>query len=254
MDTRMILHTILGLLLLLIPAGVLYLVERKMLRTFFLAVTRMSVQLLVLCLVVWALYKVDSPWLLIVWMVVIAVVSGWLVLKRCSLSGLRLLPAVGGGLLVSVAFVAFWLLVVVLPVRVFDPRWFVPVTALLIGHVTAMTIRGLSTYLSALKADEQQYEFLRGNGDTHFKALRPFLHRSLAAVVSPSVANLRVLALTSMPLLLVGLLMGGFSPVNAFVVMLLMAVACVSGSILALSIIIFLSDRILFDQYGKLIF
>jgi putative ABC transport system permease protein len=56
-----------------------------------------------------------------------------------------------------------------------------------------------------------------------------------------------------MPLLLVGLLMGGLSPINAFVVMLLMAVACVSVSILALTIIIYLSDRILFDQYGKLI-
>ena len=248
----MILHTILGLLLLLIPAGALYLLERKMLRTFFMSVARMGIQLLVLCLIVWTLYKVDSPWLLIVWMVAIAFGSGWLVLKRCRLSSLRLLPAVSAGLLVSVAFVALWLLALVLPVRVSDPHWFVPVTALLMGHATAMTIRGLSTYLSALKADEQQYEFLRGNGATHFKALRPFLCRALAAVVSPSVANLRVLALTSMPLLLVGLLMGGLSPINAFVVMLLMAVACVSVSILALAIIIFLSDRILFDQYGKL--
>jgi putative ABC transport system permease protein len=248
----MILHTILGLLLLLIPAGALYQLERKMLLTFLLSVARMGVQLLVLCLVVWALYKVDSPWLLIVWMVTIAFGSGWLVLKRCCLSGLRLLPAVSGGLLVSVAFVALWLLALVLPVRVSDPHWFVPVTALLMGHAAAMTIRGLSTYLSALKADEQQYEFLRGNGATHFKALRPFLCRALAAVISPSVANLRVLALTSMPLLLVGLLMGGLSPINAFVVMLLMAVACVSVSILALAIIIYLSDRILFDQYGKL--
>lgn len=253
MNQGMILHTILGLLLLLIPAGALYLLERKMLRTFILSVARMGAQLLMLCLVVWALYKADSPWLLIAWLVVIAVGSGWLVLKRCSQKGLRLLPAVSGGLLVSVAFVALWLLALALPVRVFDPRWFVPVTALLMGHATAMAIRGMSTYLTALKADEQQYEFLRGNGAPHFKALRPFLCRALAAVVSPSVANLRVLALTSMPLLLVGLFMGGLSPINAFVVMLLMAVACVSVSVLALAIILFLSDRVLFDQYGKLI-
>ncbi len=253
MDKWMILHTILGLLLLLIPAGALYFLERKMLRAFILSVVRMGAQLLVLCLVVWALYKVGSPWLLIAWLVVIAVGSGWLVLKRCSLKGLRLLPAVSGGLLVGVAFVALWLLTLALPVRLFDPRWFVPVTALLMGHATAMTIRGLSVYLSALKADEQQYEFLRGNGVPHFKALRPFLCRALAAVVSPSAANLRMLALTTMPLLLVGLLMGGLSPINAFVVMLLMVVACVSVSVLALAVILFLSDRILFDQYGKLI-
>ena len=238
----MILHIILGLLLLLIPAGLLYYL--KMLRPFLVAVARMGVQLLVLCLVIWALYKFDSPWLLVVWLVLIAVGSGVLVLKRSKQKGFRLLPAVSGGLLVSVAFVTLWLLALVLPVRVFDPRWFVPVTGLLMGHATAMTIRGLSTYLSALKADEQQYE----------KALCPFLSRMLAAVISPSMANLRVLALTSMPLLLVGLLLGGLSPINAFVIMLMMAVACVSVSVLSMAVIVLLADRILFDQYGKLIF
>lgn len=254
MNSEMILHIILGLFLLLIPAGLLYYLERKMLRPFLVSVARMGMQLLVLCLVVWALYKVGSPWLLAVWMVLIAVGSGGLVLKRCGQKGLRLLPAVSGGLLVSVAFVALWLLAFVLPVRVFDPRWFVPVTGLLMGHAAAMTIRGLSTYLSALKTDEQQYEFLRGNGHTHFRALCPFLSRVLAAVISPSMANLRVLALTSMPLLLVGLLMGGLSPINAFVVMLMMTVACVAVSVLSLAVIVLFADRILFDQYGKLIF
>jgi putative ABC transport system permease protein len=76
----------------------------------------------------------------------------------------------------------------------------------------------------------------------------------LAAVISPSMANLRVLALTSMPLLLVGLLFGGLSPINAFVIMLMMAVACVSVSVLSMAVIVLLADRILFDQYGKLIF
>jgi putative ABC transport system permease protein len=248
MDIRLLLHTILGLLLLLIPVGVLYHLERTVLRTFLLTTVRMGAQLLVLCLVVWVLYKVDSPWLLLAWLLTIAVASGFLVLKRCGQKGLRLLPAVSGGLFVSVAFVALWLLTLALPVRVFDPHWFVPVTALLMGHATAMAIRGLSTYLSVLKADEQQYEFLRGNGAPHLKALRPFMRRAIGAVISPSVANLRVLALTSMPLLLVGLFMGGLSPINAFVVMLLMVVACVSVAILALALIIFFSDRTLFDK------
>lgn len=60
MDTRLILHTFLALLLLLIPAGALYLLERKKLPRFGFVVARMVVQLLVLCLLVWVLIKVDS--------------------------------------------------------------------------------------------------------------------------------------------------------------------------------------------------
>lgn len=236
MNTGLILHTLLGLLLLLIPAGLLYFLERPMLKNFGIAIGRMIVQLAVLCLVVWGLIRVDSPWLLILWLLVIAAYSGWLVVKRCKQEVRKFMLPVSAGLLIGVSFVSFWLLGLVFPVRIFDAHWFVPVTALLTGHATAMLIRGLSTYLSALKADEQQYEFLRGNGLDHFKALQPFLRRSLLAVISPTMANLSVLGLTSMPLLLVGILLGGMSPLHAFILMIGMIAGCVSASVLSLAL------------------
>ena len=252
MNTGLLLHTLLGLLLLVIPAGLLYLLERPMLKTFGIAIARMIVQLAVLCLVVWALIRVDSPWLLLVWFVAIAAYSGWLVLKRCKQNVRKLILPVSAGLLIGVSIVSFWLLGLVFPVRVFDAHWFVPVTALLMGHATAMMIRGLSTYLSALKADEQQYEFLRGNGLAHFKALQPFLRRSLLAVISPTMANLSVLGLTSMPLLLVGIFLGGISPLHAFLLMLGMVVGCVSASVLSLAVTLFLADKSLSDVTYKM--
>ena len=248
----MILHTILGLLLLLIPAGALYVLERKMLQPFALAVARMMVQVLVLCLMVWVLIKVDSLWLLLVWLLAMSGFSAVLVLKRCNLDVRKLLIAVASGLYVGVFLVGLWLLGLVLPVRVFDVRWFVPVMALLTGHATVMMIRGLNTYVSALRTDEQQYEFLRGNGQSHLKALLPFLRRSLLAVISPTMTNLSVLGLTSMPLLLCGIFLGGMSPINAFVLMLHMTVGCVAASVLSLGITLFLADRSLFDKFGKL--
>ena len=243
MNTGLILHTLLGLLLLVIPAGLLYWLERPMLRTFGIAVGRAIVQLALLCLVVWALIRVDSPWLLLLWLVAIAAYSGWLVVKRCKLDVKKMMLSASAGLFIGVSLVSFWLMALVFPVRIFDAHWFVPVTALLMGHATAMMIRGLSTYLSALKADEQQYEFLRGNGLAHFKALLPFLRRSLLAVISPTVANLSVLGLTSMPLLLVGILLGGLSPLMAFLLTLGMVVGCVSASVLSLAVTLFLADR-----------
>ena len=248
----MILHTFLGLLLLLIPAGALYVLERKMLQPFAVAVARMMVQVLVLCLMVWVLIKVDSLWLLLIWLLAMSGFSAVLVLKRCNLDVRKLLIAVASGLYVGAFLVGLWLLGLVLPVRVFDVRWFVPVMALLTGHATVMMIRGLNTYVSALRTDEQQYEFLRGNGQSHLKALLPFLRRSLLAVISPTMTNLSVLGLTSMPLLLCGIFLGGMSPINAFVLMLHMTVGCVAASVLSLGITLFLADRSLFDKFGKL--
>ena len=137
MNTGLILHTLLGLLLLLIPAGLLYFLERPMLKNFGIAIGRMIVQLAVLCLVVWGLIRVDSPWLLLLWLVAIAAYSGWLVVKRCKQDIKKFMLPVSAGLLIGVSFVSFWLLGLVFPVRIFDAHWFVPVTALLTGHATA---------------------------------------------------------------------------------------------------------------------
>ena len=242
MDTKLILHTLLALLLLVIPAGALYLLERKKLAKFGIAIGRMIVQLLAVCLVVWVLVRVDSPWLSMAWFVVMALLSGWLVLRRCDVQGLVMLPYVAVSLFVSVFLVGMWLLAVVMPVSAFSAHWFVPVMALLMGHSASMLIRGLSTYLSALKADHEQYEYLRGNGLSHLKALQPFMRRALLAVIQPTIANLSALGLFTMPLLLVGLLMG-LTPISAFALMLQLTVGCVAASVLTLAVAILLVDK-----------
>jgi len=248
MNTGLLLHTLLGLLLLLIPAGALYVLERKKLQSFVVAVSRMVTQLLVLCLIVWGLIKVDNIWLSLAWLLLMSGISAFIVLKRCKLDIRKLILPTCAGLFMGVFLIGLWLLGLVLPVRIFNPRWFVPVMALLLGHATSMMIRGLSTYVSALHTDQQQYEFLRGNGLTHFKALLPFFRQSLLAILSPTIANLTTLGLTTMPLLLCGLFLGGITPINAFFAMLHMTVGCIAVSVVALAITLFLADKALFGK------
>jgi putative ABC transport system permease protein len=243
----MVLHIVLGLLLLLIPAGALYLFDRSLLRTFGIAVGRMVVQLLVLCLIVWALVKYDKIWLSLLWLVVLAVVSGVLALRRMNLPIVRFLLPVSAGLLVSALLVGSYLLWACLPAENgFGARWFVPVMALLTGHTMTSLIRGLSTYQSALKADRQQYEFLRGNGTDHLHAVLPFVRRALQQIFAPTAANLAAMGLYAMPLLLCGIFIAGVAPINAFVVTLQLIFGCLAASVIALGVTLWLADRQLF--------
>ena len=249
----MILHIVLGLLLLIIPAGALYLFDRSLLRTLSVAVCRMMVQLLVLCLIVWALVKYDHIWLSLLWLVILAVVSGVLALRRMKLPLAKYLLPVCAGLLVSNLLVGAYLLWACLPAEnSFGARWFVPVMALLMGQNMTTLIRGLSTYQSALKADEQQYEFLRGNGTDHLHAVMPFVRRALQQVFASTAANLSVMGLYAMPLLLCGIFIAGVAPINAFVVTLQLIFGCMASSVIALAVALWLADRQLFDKYGKL--
>ena len=249
----MVLHIVLGLLLLIIPAGALYLFDRSLLRTLGVAVGRMVVQLLVLCLIVWALVKYDKVWLSLLWLVLLTVVSGVLALRRMKLPFAKFLLPVSAGLLVGALLVGAYLLWACLPAENgFGARWFVPVMALLVGQNMTTLIRGLSIYQSALKADEQQNEFLRGNGTDHLHAVLPFVRRALQQVFAPTAANLSVMGLYAMPLLLCGIFIAGVAPINAFVVTLQLIFGCLASSVIALAVTLWLADRQLFDKYGKL--
>ena len=245
-------HAFLGLLLLAVPAGVLYWQDRKLLGVWGWAVGRMVAQVLVLCLLCWVLIRYDRLWLNLAWLCGMSLFTGFMIVNRAKLDRKKFLLPVSVSQFAGCAAIGAYLLYGVLPMRSLEARWLVPVMALLLGHTMSMQIRGLATYNSALKADEQQYEFMRGNGRAHLQAVLPFIRRALQAVLAPSAANLAVMGLFAMPLLLCGLLLAGVEALTACYTTVMLTIGCVAASVVTLLLSIWLSDRRLFDPFGKL--
>ena len=236
MTTTLILHTILALLLLILPLGALYLLDRPSMKPFATALTKGFIQLLIFSLIVWAVYKVDNIWLSIGWLLVMAVWAGFLVITKCKLTILQYLFPVSTGLFGGTLLVGLWLLVAVLPIDHISARWFLPVMAVLLGHSASMLVRGINNFVTMLQRNRGQYDFLLGNGASQWQALMPFIRTSLLAILSPTIANLSALALVSLPLLFCGMLLGGFAPINSFAMMLYAVLGCIASSVLALGI------------------
>lgn len=236
MTTTLILHTILALLLLILPLGALYLLDRPSMKPFATALTKGFIQLLIFSLIVWAVYKVDNIWLSIGWLLVMAVWAGFLAITKCKLTILQYLFPASVGLFGGTLLVGLWLLVAVLPIDHISARWFLPVMAVLLGHSASMLVRGINNFVTMLQRNRGQYDFLLGNGASQWQALMPFIRTSLLAILSPTIANLSALALVSLPLLFCGMLLGGFAPINAFAMMLYAVLGCIASSVLALGI------------------
>lgn len=236
MTASLILHTFLALLLLVVPMGALYLLDRPTIKPLAIALTKGFIQLLVNALIVWGVYHLDHLWLSIGWLLVMSVWAGWLITTKCRLSAGHYLIPTSIGLFGGVLLTGLWLLAVVLPIGPITTRWFVPVMAILLGHSSVMLVRGLSNYTSMLHRNRAQYDFLIGNGASQWQALRPFMRTSLLAVLSPTIANLSALALAALPLLFCGMLIGGFTPINAFAMMLYAILGCIASSVLSLGV------------------
>ena len=242
-----------GLLLLAVPAYAVYVYDRLMWQKAVVAVTRMLVQLLVMATCLWALYRFDSPWLNLLWLLLLVMATAFLLVSRARVRSHVLFMPACVAMFASVLLVTAYLLGVVFrPESSWSTRWFVPVTGALMAHILTTNIPAVRTYFDSLRQDSQPYLTLLGNGVPRRQALSPYLTRALKSLTVPALANLSVMGLFVLPMLLSGLLLGGLTPVAAVFTFIVLTLASLAVSVLSLFLTLWLADRRAFTRQGQL--
>lgn len=250
--TISILSIILGLLLLALPAYLLARLDMPLTVRAAKAVGRMMAQMVVAGAMLWALWRVDKLWVSLLWVVVTTAAAAWLLVKRARLPQKQLFLPVCGGLLTGVLVVGAYLLLVLRQEDPMAARWIVPVGGVLLAHVLTTNTRAVSAYFETLRTDAQSYYTLLGNGASRLAALTPYVRQALRSMMEPTVSSLAVMGLLALPMLLAGLLLGGVTPVAATVLFVLLVVAGIAASVLALVVTLWLADKRVFNKRGEL--
>lgn len=253
--TPIYLSLLLGLLLLAVPGYMIYAYDRLSWRAPALAVVRMLVQLSVMGALLWVVYRYDSVWLCLLWLLMLVVAAAFMMVSRSGLNSRTLFVPASVAMFVSVLGVSLYLLYVVFAPTdgsPFSARWFVPVTGVLMAHVLTTNIPAVRTYFDSLRQDSQPYLTLLGNGGSRLQALAPYVTRALRSLTTPAVANLSAMGLFVVPMLLSGLLLGGMEPLQAVCTFVVLMLACMAASVLMLGLTLWLADRKAFNQRGQL--
>lgn len=239
------LNLLLGLLLLVIPGYLLYTYDRLTLPKAALAVVRMMVQLSVMGGLLWLLYRFNSVWLNLLWLLLLVVAAAFLMVSRTQIrSRILFLPACISMFVSVLAVSAYILFVVLRPESPMSAQWFVPVTGVLMAHVLMTNIHAVRTYFDSLRQDSQPYYTLLGNGASRLKALTPYFTRALKSMTVPAMASLSAMGLFVLPMLLSGFLMGGMPPVTAVTVFILLIIASITASVLSLALTIWTTGEV----------
>ena len=247
-----LLTAVLALLLLALPGYVLARLDLPLLKRTGRGVVRMVAQVAAVGALTWALWKVPSPWLCLLWLLAVTMVATWVLLSRSRLSMQRLFLPTWIAMTVAVAVVGVLALLAVSVDHLLAPRWVVTVGAVLTAHVLTTNIRGLSTYFETLRTDSTSYYAQLGNGASRPVALTPYVRQALRSMMEPTVAAMAVTGLPVLPMLLSGLLMGGLSPLVATVLFLVLMMAGLTASVGALLLTVWLADKSVFDKRGAL--
>lgn len=252
--TFSIVSVVAALLLLAVPAYVLFRFEPMLLQRFCKSFARMLVQLGILGVLLWYLWRVDSVWVTLLALVALSALSAFVSLLRARLRcGMLFLPAFIG-MLVGVGVVSTYLvLAVIRPEHPFAARWMLPVGGILLMHTLTTNTHGLSAYYGALRSDGLSYLTQLGNGSGRLLALTPYVKKALRAMLEPTVSHLSSLGLFGLPMLLSAMLVGGLQPVEAVFLFVVFVAASVCASVISLLVTLFLADRYTFDKRGELL-
>lgn len=230
--------------------GVLWVADRKLFSRSLRALTSLVVQLVLAGGYVWGLYRLDNWVVDILWLLLMAAVVSCVCLNRVRLPRQRFLPVMFVSVLAGSAVLGVSLLLLLQqPTRYL----FVPVMAILLGELLTSGTQALQTYLISLRYTVRHRLYMQGNGATHLEAIMPCVRRALRASLQPRFRQMSSPMLLALPLLACGLLMSGAPVGTAFVVTLFAALACYAATVLTTLLMLWLSDRYMFDGYGNFI-
>ena len=244
---------IIAVALLLVPIFIIYRFKVPIAEPAIMAVVRVAIQLTLIAAYIFYLYEWNSPWVNLVWLLIMAAVTTYSLTTRSGLKLMPMLIPVGTGVLVSVLLVGLTVLWPIMQLdNPFATRFFLPVMAMLLANMLSVNVAGLRTYYQTARQQQQQYYFMLGNGATRTEAITPFIREAFSQAMKPQLATLSMMGVVTLPLLLTALLLGGCTPLQAVKLVIVITCATLAASSLALLITIFVSNHFLLDKHGRM--
>ena len=248
-----ILSLALGFLLLAIPISGFIYFKVRIIKETIISIIRMIIQLSLIAVYLEYIFEWNNAWINSIWVVAMVMVGAFTTIKRVGLNyKTYLIPFFIAGFTSIVILDAFFLGLVIKLNYVFDARYFIPISGMVIGNALNHNIVGVSNYFDRLSKEQDLYYFLLINGASRKKALEPFISSSVKKGLNPLIATMSVIGLISLPGMMTGQILGGSSPVVAIKYQILIMLAVFVGSTINLMICILLANRKIFDSYGTI--
>lgn len=239
----------LGYLLVLIPILVFNYFKTGLVKPTLIAIARMTIQLYLVGLYLEYIFSFNNVWVNIGWVILMVVIAAFTAIKRSYLNRNIFLVPIFLSMLIVIFAVDFYFLGVVVKLDfLFDARYFIPITGMLIGNSMSNNVIAFNTYFDSLDRNQTQYKFALANGATKLEALKGFIKDALVKSLSPTIATTSVVGLISLPGMMTGQILGGQSPSVAIKYQIMIMITILVTSMMTVILSILISNRFIFDK------
>jgi putative ABC transport system permease protein len=243
----------LGYGLLIIPFGLLLWYRIPMLGRAAVAIVRMTVQLLFVGVYLQFVFRVNSPWLVAAWLIVMLVVADFSILRGSGLKlGRFLLPVLAGLLVGTIVPLLFFLGLILRQPNLLEAQYAIPIAGMILGNCLRTGVIGLRDFYKGIRAGEKAFLHSLGQGAHLHEAVRPFYRNAVVAALAPSVAAIATIGLVALPGMMTGVIVGGANPMTAIKYQIAIMIAILVGITLTITLSIWLTLKASFTAYGML--
>lgn len=217
-----------------------------------ISLIRMTVQLFFVAVYLEYIFKLNNAWINSAWVIVMIFTGGITALKRSELKLKHmLLPVIIAGFTTIILSDAFFLGAVINLDYIFEARYFIPISGMLLGNTMNYNIVGLNTYFTSIKQEQNLYHFMLVHKGLAGARL-PFMQKAIKKAINPYLGTISVVGLISLPGMMTGQILGGSSPAIAIKYQIMIILSIFVSCILNLTLSLIFSNKFVFDEYGKL--
>ncbi len=240
-------------LLLLVPLSVMTVCRVKMWRRTVVAVSRMTVQLLLVGFYLGIIFELNSPLLTLGWLLVMLTVS---CITTINSSNLRwrcfILPMLVALALGTAIPLLFFTGVLLAGTPLFSPRYLIPIGGMIMGNCMNANIIGIKSFYSGMRDREEEYCYRLSQGATCAEAWAPFMRKALENALAPTLASIATIGLVALPGMMTGTILGGAAPAVAIKYQIAIMLAILCGSSLTVYLALAITVRTALNPYGIL--
>ena len=247
------LSLVLGYIILIIPFYILWYYKTGLLKGAVIAFIRMTIQLLLVGFYLEYIFDLNSSILNLTWVLVMTILATYTVINRSDLKLKEFFIPIFIAIVLSVLIIdAYFLGFVIKLNNLFDARYLIPITGMLLGNSIKTIIIALNHYYKQLKKEKELYRWYLANGATKQEALQPFKKEAFKSAFNPVIANVAIVGLISLPGMMTGQILGGSSPAVAVKYQIMLMIMVFSSSIFSVFLSIYFADNKVFDDFDNL--
>lgn len=243
----------LGYTLLIIPLAIFWYYKSGLVLNTIISVLRMTIQLFLVGLYLKYLFELNNAMVNVGWVLIMIIISTITTIRKSELSfRLLALPVAIGSIIALLIVNIFFLAVILRLENIFDARYFIAITGLIMGNMMERNIIVLSSFYNNLARNSLEYNYAIASGANKREAVIPFMREALKLAFNPVIAKMTIMGLIALPGTMTGQILGGSSPEIAIKYQIVLMLMVFIASMITVVVTVAFANRKAFDKYDNI--